>query len=77
MAIILDIAGKPTPPRNRSKNRWRAQDARDLTKVLLVLSCIILGYFVFVPNDPPQQTSADRTMATAAQDSADNRKMTK
>ena len=49
MAIILDIAGKPLPPRNQSKRRLRAQDFRDLMKVLIVLALIIMGYFAFAP----------------------------
>lgn len=65
MATILDIAGKPLPPRNQSKRRLRAQDFRDLLKVLIVLTLIILGYFAFAPNDgsaqaaqkTPQQTT--------------------
>ena len=51
MAIILDIAGKPLPPRNQSKRRLRAQDFRDLMKVLIVLSLIIMGYLLFAPTD--------------------------
>ena len=61
MAIILDIAGKPLHPRNKSKKRLRAQDLRDLLKILIILSLIILGYFVFVPghdsNQSPQALS--------------------
>jgi hypothetical protein len=61
MAIILDIAGKPLHPRNNSKKRLRGQDLRDLLKILIILSLIILGYFVFVPghdsNQSPQALS--------------------
>ena len=57
MAVILDIAGKPLPPRNQSKNRLRAQDMRDLFKALIMLSLIISGYIVFVPTDEPAQSS--------------------
>lgn len=49
MATILDIAGKPLPPRNDPKRRLRAQDMRDLSKILIVLMLIVAGYFVFVP----------------------------
>jgi hypothetical protein len=50
MATILDIAGKPLPPRNRTKRRLRAQDLRDLVKILLVFSLIVIGYFMFAPS---------------------------
>ena len=49
MAQILDIAGKPLPPRNRSKQRLRAQDLRDLAKILVMLLLIVTGYFLFAP----------------------------
>jgi hypothetical protein len=49
MAIILDIAGKPLPPRNQSKRRLRAQDMRDLLKALIMLLIVIAGYFIFAP----------------------------
>jgi hypothetical protein len=49
MATILDIAGKPTPPRNDPKRRLRAQDMRDLFKILMVFMLIVAGYFVFAP----------------------------
>ncbi|MES2782711.1 MAG: hypothetical protein V4657_07945 [Pseudomonadota bacterium] len=57
MAIILDIAGKPLPPRNRSKKRLRAQDFRDLLKVLIVLLIIIMGYLLFVPTNGSQRAA--------------------
>lgn len=57
MATILDIAGKPLPPRNQSKRRLRAQDMRDLLKVVIVLLIVILGYLTFAPNrEAPQAT---------------------
>lgn len=49
MAVILDIAGKPLPPRKRAKRRLRAQDIRDLLKICIVLLLIISGYFAFAP----------------------------
>jgi hypothetical protein len=49
MATLLDIAGKPLPPRNRAKRRLQQEDLRDLTKILVVLLLIILGYFLVVP----------------------------
>lgn len=49
MANILDISGKPLHPRNQSKRRLRAEDSRDLLKVLIILSLIIMGYFAFAP----------------------------
>lgn len=57
MAIILDIAGKPLPPRNQSKKRLRAQDFRDLLKVLIVLSIIIMGYVLFAPDSDAQRAA--------------------
>lgn len=57
MAVILDIAGKPLPSRKQSKNRLRAQDMRDLLKALVMLSLIIFGYLLFVPNDSPAQSA--------------------
>ena len=57
MAVILDIAGKPLPSRNRSKNRLRAQGMRDLMKVLIVLSLIIMGYFAFAPERDTAQSA--------------------
>ena len=38
MATILDIAGKPIPPRNRAKRRLRGQDVRDILKIVLVMT---------------------------------------
>ena len=59
MAVILDIAGKPLPPRNKSKKHLRAQDFRDLLKVLIILSLIIIGYLQFAPdNSSPRATNA-------------------
>lgn len=49
MANILDISGKPLPPRRRSKRRLHARDMRDLLKVLIVLMMVITGYFIFAP----------------------------
>jgi hypothetical protein len=49
MANILDIAGKPLPPRHASKRRLRAQHMRDLLKVLIVLMIVVAGYFMFAP----------------------------
>ena len=49
MATILDIAGKPLPARNASRKRMRAQDMRDLSKILLMLLLIVTGYFLFAP----------------------------
>ena len=57
MAVILDIAGKPLPPRNQSKNRLRAQDMRDLLKALVMLLMIVIGYLVFVPVDAPAHSA--------------------
>ena len=57
MANILDIAGKPLPPRNQSKSRLRAQDFRDLLKVMIVLALIIMGYFTFAPNNGSAQSA--------------------
>lgn len=50
MATLLDIAGKPLPPRNRAKRRLQQQDLRDLSKICVVLLLIILGYFLAVPD---------------------------
>ena len=49
MVPILDIAGKPLPPRHASKRRLRAQHMRDLLKVLIVLIIVVAGYFLFAP----------------------------
>lgn len=50
MATILDIAGKPLPPRNRAKRALRVQDIRDILKIMFVLAIIISGFFVFAPS---------------------------
>ena len=50
MPTILDISGKPLPPRNRGKGRLKTQDARDLLKILIVLALILTGYFLFAPS---------------------------
>jgi hypothetical protein len=50
MATILDIAGKPIPPRNRAKRRLRAQDVRDILKIVVVMVLIITGFFLFAPS---------------------------
>jgi|GWRWMinimDraft_5_1066013.scaffolds.fasta_scaffold87503_2 uncharacterized membrane protein len=63
MATILDIAGKPLPPRNRTKRRLRSQDLRDLVKILLVFLLIVIGYFMFAPN----REAAEGTDIAAAQ----------
>lgn len=65
MPIILDIAGKPLPPRNRAKKRLRAQDFRDLLKVLIVLSLVIMGYLFFAPDDGPQRAAEAAPAQTA------------
>nr|WP_315457491.1 hypothetical protein [uncultured Sphingorhabdus sp.] len=57
MAIILDIAGKPLPPRKRAKRRLRAQDIRDLLKICIVLLLIISGYFAFAPAESARSQS--------------------
>ena len=49
MANILNISGKPLPPRHASKRRLRAQHMRDLLKVLIMLIIVITGYFLFAP----------------------------
>ena len=49
MATLLDIAGKPLPPRNRAKRRLQQQDLRDLTKKFFVLVLLLLGYFLVAP----------------------------
>lgn len=60
MANILDISGKPLPSRRRSKRRLRAQDMRDLLKVLIMLMMVITGYFLFAPaNEATRATNAD------------------
>lgn len=50
MATILDIAGKPMDQRKRSRNRWKAQDLRDLTKVAVMLLLVVIGYTLFAPD---------------------------
>lgn len=55
MAVILDIAGKPLPPRRRSKGRLRAQDTRDLLKIFIVLLLIVSGYFAFAPAESSRE----------------------
>lgn len=50
MATILDITGKPLPPRKRCMDRARAQDMRDLAKILIVLLLIVMGFFLFAPD---------------------------
>lgn len=65
MATILDIAGRPLPQRNRSKQRLRAQDIRDLSKIMIVLLLIILGYFLFAPaRDAAQEIRVAATQKT-------------
>jgi hypothetical protein len=60
MANILDISGKPLPSRRRSKRRLRAQDMRDLLKVLIMLMMVITGYFIFAPaSEATRATEAD------------------
>ena len=49
MTTILDITGKPLPPRNRAKSRLQVQDMRDLLKIFIVLMVIVTGYFLFAP----------------------------
>lgn len=50
MATILDIAGKPIPPRNRAKRQLRAQDIRDILKIVMVMAIIITGFYLFAPS---------------------------
>ncbi len=52
MAVILDIAGNPMPPRKRRRNPAREQDVRDLSKILVMLLLIVTGYFTFAPETP-------------------------
>jgi hypothetical protein len=60
MANILDISGKPLPPRHASKRRLRAQHMRDLLKVLIVLMMVVAGYFMFAPaGEATRATNAD------------------
>jgi hypothetical protein len=62
MATILDITGKPLPPRNRRKGKLKAQDARDLLKILVVLFLVFSGYFLFAPS---RDAGAEMRVATA------------
>jgi hypothetical protein len=57
MAVILDIAGKPLPPRKRAKRRLRTRDIRDLLKICIVLLLIISGYFAFAPAESSRSQS--------------------
>lgn len=60
MVPMLDIAGKPLPPRHASKRRFRAQHMRDLLKVLIMLMMVIAGYFIFAPaGEATRATNAD------------------
>jgi hypothetical protein len=66
MATILDIAGKPIPARNKAKSRLRAEDIRDLLKVLLVVVLIVTGYLVFAPErNAAAQAKADTEQRVA------------
>jgi len=63
MATILDIAGKPIPPRNRAKGRLGGQDVRDILKIVLVMRLIIAGFFLFEPG----RDAAEEIRIAAAQ----------
>jgi hypothetical protein len=63
MPTILDIAGKPLPPRNRIKRQLRAQDMRDILKILIVLCLVITGFFFFAPS----RNAAEEIRVAAAQ----------
>jgi hypothetical protein len=63
MATILDIEGKPLPPRNHARLRLRNRDIRDLLKIFIVLMLIIIGYFLFVPT----RDAAEETRVAAAE----------
>lgn len=63
MATILDIAGKPIPPRNHAKRSLRAQDVRDILKILFVTILIIAGFFLFAPD----RDAAEEIRIAAAQ----------
>jgi hypothetical protein len=63
MATILDIKGKPLPSRNQPKRRFRAQDARDILKILIVLALVITGFFLFAPS----RDAAEEIRVVAAQ----------
>ncbi len=67
MATILDIKGKPLPPRNRAKRRLRNQDIRDLLKIFIVLMLIVIGYFLFAP---ARDAARDMRVAAAENQSA-------
>ncbi|HEV7233315.1 MAG TPA: hypothetical protein VGN36_03645 [Sphingorhabdus sp.] len=60
MARILDIAGKPLSPRNSTRRRMKAQDMRDLTKIMATLVLIVSGYFLFAPEN---RETADNRVA--------------
>lgn len=64
MAVILDIAGNPMPQRKRRKNPAREQDVRDLSKILMMLFLIVLGFFLF---SPETAANGDETRVAAAQ----------
>lgn len=63
MATILDISGKPLPNRKRVKSRLKAQDARDLLKIVILLLLIIIGFFLFAPS----RNAAEEIRIAAAQ----------
>ncbi|MBL0924428.1 MAG: hypothetical protein IBJ12_08175 [Sphingomonadaceae bacterium] len=63
MPTILDIAGKPIPPRNRARRRLQSQDIRDLLKILIVILLVITGFFAFVP----ERNAAEEIRVAAAQ----------
>jgi Tfp pilus assembly protein PilX len=63
MATILDISGKPLPNRKRGKSRLKAQDARDLFKIVILLLLIIIGFFLFAPS----RNAAEEIRIAAAQ----------
>lgn len=63
MPTILDIAGKPIPPRNHARRRLQTQDIRDLLKILAVVLLVIAGYFAFAP----ERNAAEEIRIAAAQ----------
>ncbi len=63
MATILDISGKPLPNRRRAKSRLKAQDVRDLLKIITLLLLIIVGFFLFAPS----RDAAEEIRIAAAQ----------
>ena len=63
MGTILDIAGKPLPPRNRVKRRLRKQDISDILKIFIVLCLILTGFFFFAP----KRDAAEEIRVAAAQ----------